>query len=112
MHDLLLALSPHDVSTRLVVWTRLGLDYVDDAGVVVFYDYHSMTKVYHHCYCYSSSALLSIHLGHVLLLSCSILMNDLTVKISVTYSISTNAAMRISTSLHLLEMMIDDGVVD
>ena len=54
MHDLLLlALSPPDVSTRLVVWTttRLGLDYVDDlhpvvvdAGVVVvfYYDYHSM----------------------------------------------------------------------
>ena len=54
MHDLLLALSPRDVSTRLVVWTtrRLGLDYVDDlhpvvvdadVGVVVFYyDYHSM----------------------------------------------------------------------
>ena len=52
MHDLLLALSPHDVSIRLVVWTttRLGLDYADDlhpvvvdAGVVVvFYDYHSL----------------------------------------------------------------------
>ena len=54
MHDLLLlALSPPDVSIRLVVWTttRLGLDYVDDlhpvvvdADVVVvfYYDYHSM----------------------------------------------------------------------
>ena len=52
MHDLPLALSPHDVSTRLMVWTttRLGLDYVDDLHpvvvdadvVVVFYDYHSL----------------------------------------------------------------------
>ena len=48
MHDLLLlALSPPDVSIRLVVWTttRLGLDYVDDLHPVVvdaFYDYHSL----------------------------------------------------------------------